>query len=141
MPQQSLRILLADDQPQMRRALRALIKSQRKWKICGEATDGQQAVDRAKELRPDIVIMDIFMPGVNGLEATRQIHRSLPEIQVLVLTLHGFPDLVRAVQDAGGQGCVLKEESVQQLIPAIESLRQATPFFQSQRFDLAHTAD
>lgn len=136
MADKRLRILVADDKPHMRRALRALLKSKRSWKICGEVSDGRQAILRANQLHPDVIIMDIFMPGLDGLEATRQIRRSLPDVQILVLTLHCFPDLARAVQDAGGQGCVLKEESIQQLIPAIESLGESAPFFQSPRFNV-----
>ena len=99
---------------------RPSLQSKRSWEVCGEASDGQGAVDRAKQLHPDIVVMDISMPGISVLEATRQIRDSMPAVQILVLTLHSFPELTREVRDAGGHGCVLKEESIQQLIPAIE---------------------
>ena len=131
MPDRHLRILIADDQPYIRRALRALLESKKSWEVCGEASDGREAIERTEQLHPDIVVMDLFMPRLNGLEATRSIHQRFPSAQVLLLTLDDFPELARLARDAGAQGYVLKPDSSQFLIPAIASLGDSTPFFQT----------
>jgi len=124
-----LRILIVDDQALVRRAVRQLLESHAGWKVCGEAGDGIEAIDRTRELHPDIVIMDLSMPKMDGLEATREIHALFPDTQILILTLHHFPNLVKAVQHAGAQGCVLKSDSNRYLIPAVSSLSKSQPFF------------
>jgi DNA-binding NarL/FixJ family response regulator len=124
-----LRILIADDQPLVRKAIRVLLESRAGWKVCAEAADGREAVAKTKELSPDIVVMDLSMPHMNGLDATREIHSSCPQTQVLILTLYHFPELARAAQHAGAQGCVLKSDSNRFLIPAIASLGNLQPFF------------
>jgi DNA-binding NarL/FixJ family response regulator len=124
-----LRILIADDQPLVRKAIRVLLESRAGWKVCAEAADGREAVAKTKELSPDIVVMDLSMPHMNGLDATREIHSSCPQTQVLILTLYHFPELARAAQHAGAQGCVLKSDSNRSLIPAIASLGNLQPFF------------
>jgi two-component system response regulator NreC len=129
MSDKHLRILVADDQPYVRRAVRALLESKRDWEVCGEASDGQEAIERTQELHPDVVVMDVSMPRLNGLEATRQIHQSFPHAQVLILTFHDFPDLARVAQNAGARGCLLKADSSRYLIPAVESLDTSTVFF------------
>jgi len=131
MPDRHLRILIADDQPYIRRAVRALLESKKSWEVCGEASDGREAIERTEQLHPDIVVMDLFMPRLNGLEATRSIHQRFPSAQVLLLTLDDFPELARLARDAGAQGYVLKPDSSQFLIPAIASLGDSTPFFQT----------
>jgi DNA-binding NarL/FixJ family response regulator len=131
-----LRILIADDQPNMRRAVRALLESKTGWEICGEASDGQEAIDRTGELQPDVVIMDVFMPKLNGIEATRQIHRSFPHSQVLILTFHDLPALARAAHDAGARGCVFKGDSSRFLIPAVEGLNDSSTAFYSKHPNL-----
>lgn len=130
MPDRHLRILIADDQPYIRRAVRGLVESKKSWEVCGEASDGREAIERTEQLQPDIVVMDLFMPRLNGLEATRSIHQLCPSAQVLILTLDDFPDLARLARDAGAQGFVLKPDSGQYLILAIASLGDSTPFFQ-----------
>ena len=130
MSKKRLRILVVDDQPFMRRAVRGLLAAKREWEICGEAADGREAIQKTKELHPDIVIMDMSMPRLNGLEATRFIHQSDPDTQVVILTLHDFPDLPRMAQEAGALGCVLKASSGQFLIPAVQSVSEDMPFFE-----------
>ncbi len=130
MPDRHLRILIADDQPYIRRAVRGLLESKKSWEVCGEASDGREAIERTGQLHPDIVVMDLFMPRLNGLEATRRIHQLFPSAQVLLLTFDDFPDLARLARDAGAQGYVLKPDSSQFLIPAIASLGDSRTFFQ-----------
>jgi len=137
MPEKHLRILVADDQPFLRSAVRALLESKSGWEVCGEASDGQEAIERTEELRPDVVIMDVFMPRLNGIEATRQIHQSFPGVQVLILTFHDLPDLARAAMDAGARGCLSKGDSSRLLIPIVEKLDNSTTFFHSRHQGLA----
>ena len=136
MPEKHLRILIADDQPNMRRAVRALLESKTDWEVCGEASDGQEAIDRTEELHPDVVIMDVFMPKLNGIEATRQIHRSFPRSQVLILTFHDLPALACAAHDAGARGCLFKGDSSRCLIPAVEGLKNSPSAFYSKHLNL-----
>jgi len=100
----TLRILLADDHEMLRRGVRAILVEQPGWEICGEATDGHQAVELAQKLRPDVIVMDLAMPELNGLEATRQIRRVMPKAEVLVLTFDESEALVREVLAAGARG-------------------------------------
>ena len=126
-----LRILVADDHEIVRRGLVSLLKSQAGWVVCGEAADGRQAVSKAKELRPDIVILDIGMPNLNGLEAARQLHRDNPESKVLILTITDADEVARAVLDAGARGFVLKSDAVLDLVAAVEAIQSNKTFFTS----------
>jgi DNA-binding NarL/FixJ family response regulator len=116
------RILLADDHEIVRRGLRSILGTRPDWEICGEAADGREAVDEAKRLLPDLVIMDIGMPGLNGLGATRQIIRELPGTEVLILTMHQSEQIVWEVLDAGARGFVLKSDAGSDLVAAAEAL-------------------
>jgi DNA-binding NarL/FixJ family response regulator len=131
MSDRHLRILVVDDQPNVRRAVRSLLAAKRDWEICGEASDGREAIERTEELRPDVVIMDMSMPLLSGLEATRHIRRFFPESQVLILTFHEFPGLGQLAREAGAKGCVLKGDTREFLIRAVESVGNSTPFFQT----------
>ncbi|HEX4001635.1 MAG TPA: response regulator transcription factor [Candidatus Acidoferrales bacterium] len=124
-----LRILIVDDQTLVRGAVRGLLESHPGWRVCGEAADGLEAIDKTRELHPDIVVMDLSMPNMSGLEATREIHSTFPDTQILILTLHYFPQMDKVVQRAGAQGCVLKSDSNRYLIPAVASLSKSQPFF------------
>lgn len=126
---QTLRIFIADDHDLMRRGLKALLEGQRNWLICGEATKGREAVAKVAALRPDIVILDICMPELNGIEATRQIRKVSPRTEVLVLSVHQSNQLIREVLEAGARGFVLKSDSATDLVSAIESLADHRPFF------------
>lgn len=130
MPEKHLRILIVDDQPYVRRAVRSLLESKCEWEVCGEASDGREAIEKTEELHPDVVIMDMSMPGLNGLEATRFIHQRFPASEVVILTLHDFPGLSRMAQEAGAKGCVLKGNSNDLLIPAVQSVSNCMPFFE-----------
>lgn len=127
----SLRILLADDHEMVRQGLRAVIEEQRGWEVCGEARTGREAVDKAGELKPDVVIMDFTMPELNGMEATRQIHAALPRTQVLILTMHESEELVREVLAAGARGYMLKSDAGRALVDAIQALADNKPYFTS----------
>ena len=124
------RILVADDHDMMRRGLRDLLESERDdWQVCGEAASGREAVAMAIRLRPDIAVLDLSMPDLNGLEATRQIRRHLPTIEILIYTMHETDQLVRDVLYSGARGYLLKSDAKHSLLAAIESLSVHRPFF------------
>jgi len=124
----TLRILVADDHEVVRRGLRALLESRPGWEVCGEATTGREAVEKARELKPDLVVLDITMPELNGLEATRQILKALPRTEVLVLTIHESEQVVHEVLEAGARGYVLKSDAGRDLVAAVQALSQHKPF-------------
>jgi DNA-binding NarL/FixJ family response regulator len=127
----NLRILIADDHEIIRRGLRALLSSRPDWVICAEAATGREAISKAAEHRPDIVVMDIAMPVLNGLEATRKIRKMLPKTQVVILSLHYSDLLVREVLDSGARSYILKSDASRDLFHAIEALAQHRTFFTS----------
>jgi len=131
-----LRILVADDHEIVRRGLVSLLKSHAQWDVCAEAEDGRQAVQKAKELRPDVVILDIGMPNLNGLEAARQILRDHPQCRVLILTITDADEIVRAVLAAGARGFVLKSDAARDLVAAVEALQSNKTFFTSRVADM-----
>jgi DNA-binding NarL/FixJ family response regulator len=126
-----LRILIADDHETVRRGIRAVLSSRRGWVVCGEATTGREAVALAAQHRPDIVVTDIIMPGLSGLEATRQIRKMLPRTEVLVLSLHYSDRLVREIVDAGARAYLLKSDASNDLLTAVEALANHRSFFTS----------
>jgi DNA-binding NarL/FixJ family response regulator len=122
------RILVVDDHAVVRRGVRALLETQEGWEVVGEATTGREAVELAGRLRPDVVVMDMSLPELNGLEATRQIRKQSPQTEVVVLTMHHSEALARDVLQAGARGYVLKSDADQSLIAAVDSLRRHKPF-------------
>jgi DNA-binding NarL/FixJ family response regulator len=124
-----LQILIVDDHEVVRRGLRVLIELHPGWEVCGEAKDGREAVEKARELKPDVVVMDIGMPELNGLEATRQILKAARRTEVLMLTAHESEQLVREVLEAGAHGYVLKSAAGRDLVNAIEALSKREAFF------------
>jgi two-component system response regulator NreC len=120
-PMETLRILIADDHALIRRSLRSLLLTHSNWAVCGEAVDGQDAVDKARELRPDVVLLDVTMPGMTGLEATPIIRREVPDSQVVIVTQHDSVELSRRAAEVGAQGFVVKSEITRNLMPAIEA--------------------
>ena len=124
-----IKLLLADDHEIVREGLRALLQAYRDCEIVGEAADGRQAVALVKELKPDIVILDISMPLLNGLEATRQILKIRPQTKVLILTMHESDSLIRDILDVGARGYILKTDVGTDLAKAVESLRWNKTFF------------
>jgi DNA-binding NarL/FixJ family response regulator len=127
----ALRLLVADDHEIVRKGLRAIVETAHDCEVVGEATDGRQAVTMAKDLSPDIVVLDLAMPQLNGLEATRQILKQRPQTKVLILTMHETDPLIRQVLDAGARGYILKTDAGRDLVSAIEALRRNKTFFTS----------
>ena len=127
----TFRILLADDHEVVRKGLCALLTMQPDWEVCGEASDGRDAVEKAQKLRPDVVILDIGMPSLNGLEATRHILKANPGTKVLILTLHDSDQVVREVLNAGARGFLLKSDAARDLVAAVEALRRDKTYFTS----------
>ena len=125
----TLRILIADDHVLIRQGLRLLIEEQPGWSVCGEASTGREAVALAEELRPDIVVMDMTMPELNGLEATRSIKRRLPKTEVLMFTGYESEELVRDIFDAGARSYILKTDVMDQLVSAVRALAMHKSFF------------
>jgi DNA-binding NarL/FixJ family response regulator len=119
---EKIRILLADDHTLMRSGIRALLEDEPGLTVIGEAEDGRSAVAQACKLRPDVVIMDIAMPLLNGLEATRQIRQQCPRVRVLILSMHDNEEYIRQVLEAGAMGYILKDAAARELISAIRSV-------------------
>jgi DNA-binding NarL/FixJ family response regulator len=131
-----LRILLADDHEIVRRGLCALLQKHEGWEICGEASDGRDAVEKAKQLKPDVVILDIGMPSLNGLDATRQLMQHDPNFKVIVLTITDSDQVIREALDAGARGFVLKSDAARDLVSAVEALQHRRMFFTPRVNDL-----
>jgi two-component system, NarL family, response regulator NreC len=124
-----LRILIADDHDVMRQGTCAVIERQPGWQVCGLAENGREAVAQARELKPDIVILDVTMPQLNGLDAAIQIKRHLPATEILMFSAHETDDLIRKAFEAGVKSFILKTEAHHFLVEAIESLARHKPFF------------
>jgi DNA-binding NarL/FixJ family response regulator len=127
----TLRILVADDHDVMREGTRAVIERQKGWELCGLAATGREAVAQAILLQPDIVIMDMTMPELNGLDAAVQIKRRLPDTEILMFTGHETDELIREAFRAGVKSFIFKSEAHTYLVEAIESLSRHKPFFTS----------
>ena len=125
------RILIGDDHAIVRRGLRALVESHAGWAVCAEASNGRETVRKVDELKPDLAIVDIGMPELNGLDATRQILKANPRTEVLILTMHQSEEVVAEVLKAGARGYVLKSDADQNLIAAVEAMIQHKPFLTS----------
>ena len=123
------RVMLADDHAVVRRGLRTLIEGVPGWEVCAEAADGNETVALATQTKPDILIMDLSMPGLGGVDATMQIRKILPQIEVLILTMHESDRLAGQALRAGARGYLLKGESEDKLIEALEALARHQPYF------------
>lgn len=124
-----LRILVADDHELVRRGLCTLLQAHEDWEICGEAVDGREAVEKAKQLKPDVIILDVGMPNLNGLDATRQLCRQNAHYKVIVLTITDTDQVIREALDAGARGFVLKSDAARDLVAAVEALQRNRMFF------------
>ena len=127
-----VRILLADDHDVVRRGLKALLQERPDWEICGEALSGREAVDLARETRPEVAIVDLMMPDLNGLETTRQIRKVSERTQVLIFTMHQNESLIHDVLEAGARGYLLKSDIERNIITAVETLLRRQPYFSAQ---------
>jgi DNA-binding NarL/FixJ family response regulator len=126
-----LRVLVVDDHEVVRKGLRALLETKEGWEVCGEAADGREAVEKANQYRPDVVLLDLGMPKLGGLEAARQIVKMNPETEILVLTMHESEQTVQEVYKTGARGCLLKSDAGRDLLAAVEALSCHQPFFSS----------
>ncbi len=123
-----IRILLVDDHAVLRAGLRALLSAERDMEVVGEAANGREAVALAEELKPDVVVMDLAMPEMSGLEATREITRRLPETRVLALTMHAEEQYLLELLQAGGSGYVLKRSADTELLEAIRTVSRGEAY-------------
>src|SRR5947209_1023850 len=124
-----LRILIADDHEVARHGIRALLESHPGWEVCAEAKDGRETVELAATMNPDLILLDIGMPNLNGLEAARQILATSPDIAILILTMHDTDHIVREVLRAGARGFLLKSDAGRDLVAAVEALQTQRTFF------------
>jgi DNA-binding NarL/FixJ family response regulator len=133
----SIRILIVDDHPVVRQGLKALLREHAGWEVIAEAGDGFEAVDKADRLRPDVVLLDVSMPGMTGLDACRLIRESTPECEILIVTQHDSPQMMREALGSGARGYVVKSNVSRDLVAAIEAVSQHRNFAGLHREDAA----
>ena len=126
-----VKILIADDHEIVRQGIRRVLEAKPEWEICGEAANGQEAVRMARELTPDIIIMDVTMPVMTGFQAADEISRLPLSSRVLFFTMHDTGTIANSVRKSGGQGYVVKNRAAQDLVEALERLLQGGTFFDS----------
>jgi len=132
----ALKILIVDDHDILRRGLKELLNAKPGWEVCAEAKTGKEAVTLAEELKPHIVVMDISMPDLNGLEAARRIHKALPKAGILILTMHFSDQLVREVIETGARGYLLKSDADRDLVAAVDCIANRRTFFTSRASEM-----
>ena len=133
-----LRVLLADDHELVRRGIRGLLHAKRKWRVVGEASDGIEAIEKTKSLKPDIVILDMDMPNLNGLQATPRIREAAPAAKIIALTLHESAEMVRRALEAGAHGFVLKSDLAERLVTALREISSVKPFLTPKASDIVY---
>ncbi len=124
----AIRILIVDDHPVVRHGLRNLLEVQAGWEVVDEAADGLEALEKADRLNPDVILLDVSMPKMNGLEACRLIRKAVPASEVLIVTQHDSPQMMREALDAGARGYVVKSNAGRDLLAAVEAVSQHKPF-------------
>lgn len=126
-----IRILLADDHPMVREGIRSCLDARENFRVVGEASDGQEALEKAKKLQPDVVLMDISMPRLTGLEATKLLHKEVPKAKVLILTMHENEAYVLEIVRSGAKGYILKDTSPAEVVRAVEAVNKGEAYFSS----------
>ncbi len=138
-PTPALRILLADDHEMIRRGTRLLLERQPGWQICAEATTGPQAVAAAVETRPDVAIVDVIMPGLDGLEVVRQLRKAAPQVEIVAFTAQTSEVLVQNLFAAGVRSCIGKSEDGEHLVQAVRAAAAHKPYFTAQTSEILFT--
>jgi len=124
----TVRILVVDDHPVVRRGIRTLLGSRAEWEIVDEAQDGIEAVEKANHLKPDVILLDVSMPRMDGLEACRRIRKNVPQSEILIVTQHDSPQMMREALEAGARGYVVKSNAARDLLAAVEAVSRHLPF-------------
>jgi len=124
----TIRILLADDHPVVRQGLKTLLEGHPGWQIVGEAADGLEALDKADRLQPDVVVLDVTMPRMNGLETCRRLRQKVPDLEILFVTQHDSPHMMREALDAGARGYVVKSNAARDLLEAVKAVSEHRTF-------------
>ncbi|HUO14701.1 MAG TPA: response regulator transcription factor [Verrucomicrobiae bacterium] len=129
------RILLVDDHPIVREGLKTVLQRRPGWQVVGEASNGIEALEKAEDLRPDVVVLDITMPKMNGLEVCRLVKQRMPQVEVLMVTQHDSPQMMREALSAGAKGYVVKSNAARDLVEAIEVVSRHEVFTALARLD------
>ena len=129
----SVRILVVDDHPIVRHGLRTLLGGRPEWEIIDEAEDGIEAVEKADRMKPDVVVLDVSMPRMDGLEACRRIRKSVPKSEVLMVTQHDSPQMMHEALSAGARGYIVKADAARDLLAALEAVSQHKLFIARNR--------
>jgi DNA-binding NarL/FixJ family response regulator len=124
----TIRILLVDDHPIVRQGLKTLLEGHSGWEVIGEASDGAEAVEKAKDLNPDVMVLDVTMPRMNGLEACRMLRQECPGLEILFVTQHDSPQMMREALEAGARGYVVKSNAARDLLAAVDAVSQHRVF-------------
>jgi DNA-binding NarL/FixJ family response regulator len=124
----TIRILVVDDHPIVRQGLKTLLEGHSGWQVIGEASDGAEALEKARELNPDVMVLDVTMPRMNGLEACRLLRRQYPDLEILFVTQHDSPQMMREALEAGARGYVVKSNAARDLLAAVEAVSQHRVF-------------
>ena len=124
-----VRILIADDHPLIREGTRGVLTQEPGWEVCGQAATGREAVTQARALKPDVVLLDMTMPELNGLDAAIQIRRERPETEIAILSSYGSEDVIRRAFEAGAKSFIVKTETEEFLVEAVKALARHKPFF------------
>jgi DNA-binding NarL/FixJ family response regulator len=124
----TIRIIVVDDHPIVRQGLKTLLEGRLDWEVVGEAADGREAIDKAGKLNPDVMVLDVTMPNMNGLEACRVLRKQRPQLEILFVTQHDSPHMMREALAAGARGYVVKSNAARDLLEAVEAVSQHREF-------------